>query len=157
MRHFVACVMTICIFVGSAFSQAGDWATIKGLNIGDDIWIKTKQGKKYQGQFDSADPEKVILWSNERSFPGRVVVKREIARIDVQEVKRIHRWVSTGVGATIGAGIGVGLGAAIDARARSNEDTGIAGVVFGLLGGALGALLAKTHPFIKSASIYTAP
>lgn len=156
MRSIRSFVFVVLCAV-SAFSQRGDWAAVEGLKPGEDLQVKTRQGETYQGELESADPERLVIWSHERSFPGRVVVQRELRRDDVKQVRSNHRYISAGVAAAIGAGVGIGLGAAIDARARSNEDNGLAGAVFGILGGTLGGILGKTHPFIHGAPIYLAP
>lgn len=157
MRSLVTLVLIVAIFVTSALAQTGDWAAVEGLPSGADISIKTKQGSKYQGNLDSVTPELLILWSQERDFPGRKFVRREIPRADVKQVRLNRRLASVAAGAAIGAGIGVGVGAIADSQARSNEDNGLIGFVLGLLGALIGAGIAKSHPFIKGKTIYLAP
>jgi len=57
----------------------------------------------------------------------------------------------------IGAGIGVGIGAAVDAHYPSDEEHGVLGVILGFMGAGIGAVIAKSHPFIKGKAIYLAP
>lgn len=157
MRSFVTLFLAVSLLVSSATAQSGDWAAVEGLASGTDVSVKTKQGKKYQGEVDSANSERLIIWSQERDFPGRKIVRREVARAEIKQIKLNHRLTSIAAGAAIGAGIGVGIGAAVDSQYSSNEDRGLLGVVLGLLGAAIGAGIAKSHPFLKGKTIYLAP
>jgi hypothetical protein len=157
MRSFVTCVLAVSLLITSAPAQSGDWASVESLAPGTDISVTTARGRKCQGEFDSATPERLILWSQERDFPGRKLVRREIPRVEIKQVRLNHRVASVAAGAAIGAGLGIGIGAAIDSQYRSNEDRGLLSVVLGLLGGAMGAAIAKTHPFIKGKIIYRVP
>ena len=56
----------------------------------------------------------------------------------------------------MGAAVGAGLGAGIDAAARSNEDQGLATVVFTLLGALLGWAIGRHTTLIKGERIYVA-
>jgi len=156
MRRCLTFILVLALTVSSASAQSGDWAAVEGLSNSADISIKTKQGKKLQGDFDSANPERIVIWSQERAFPGRKIVRREIARNNVKEVRLNRRFVSAAAGAAIGVGVGVGVGAAVDSQYSSNEDRGLLGAVLGILGAAIGAGIGKTHPFIKGKLIYVA-
>lgn len=157
MRKTFTLLLTMAFLTSACAAQTGDWAAVEGLAPGTDISIKTRQGRNYRGEVDSVDPYQLVLWSQERAFPGRKLVRREIARADVKQVRMNHPWISMAAGAGIGAGLGIGIGAAVDAHYPSNEDRGLLGVVLGFLGAAIGAGVAKSHPFIKGRSIYVAP
>jgi hypothetical protein len=157
MRTFVSLLLVIACCVTSAAAQSGDWAAVEGLAPGTDISLKTTRGQKLQGELDSVTTDHLTIWSQERDFPGHKTVRREFSRSDVKQIWVNHRVGSVLAGAAIGTGVGVGIGVAIDAQSRNNEDRSIAGVVFGLLGGAIGAGIAKYHPFLKGKTIYLAP
>ena len=135
----------------------GDWTNVQNLEIGSDICLKTKQGRKLQGRLDSVSGEKLSLWSSERDFPGRITVRREVPREYVKEIRMNHRAVSVVAGAAIGLGIGVAAGAIVDSQARSREDNGILGATLGLFGGLAGAAIGRTFPFIKGKRVYYVP
>ena len=156
MRKTVALLLAITFLTTACLGQVGDWAAVEGLAPGTDISIKT-QGRTYRGEVVSVAVDHLTLWSQERDFPGRKLVRREIARADVKQIRLNHQWLSVAAGAGMGAGIGVGIGAAVDSHYPSNEDRGVVGVVLGLLGAAIGAGIAKSRPFIKGKSIYVAP
>jgi len=157
VRRTFTLLLTTAFLTTTCLAQTGDWAAVEGLGQGTDITIKTKQGRSYRGEVDSVAVDHLTFWSQERDFPGRRLVRRDIARTDVKQVRLNHRWWSVAAGAGIGAGIGMGIGAAVDASYSSNEDRGLLGPVLGLLGAAIGAGIAKSHPFIKGKSIYVAP
>jgi hypothetical protein len=157
MRTFVSLLLVIVFIVTSTAAQSGDWAAVEGLAPGTDISLRTTRGQKLQGELDSVAPDRLVIWSQERDFPGAKIVRRELPRGDVKRIRLNHRVGSMLAGAAIGIGVGVGMGAAIDTQSRSNEDRGIASVVFGLLGAAIGAGIAKYHPFLKGKTIYLAP
>jgi hypothetical protein len=157
MRNSFCLLLTMAILTSTCLAQTGDWAAVEGLAQGTDISIKTKQGRNYRGEVDSVAVNRLTLWSQEHDFPGRKLVRREIARADVKSVRPNHPWISIAAGAGIGAGIGIGIGSAVDAHYPNNEDRGLLGEVLGILGAAIGAGIAKSHPFIKGKAIYVAP
>jgi hypothetical protein len=157
MRHCLSVLFAFTLLVNSCAAQSGVWAAVEGLAPGTMISVQITQGKKLQGQFEYADPDRLILWSNERSFPGRVIAKRELSRNVVKKVQLLYRTASIAAGAAIGAGIGAGIGVAADATAKNHEDRSLVSFVFGLLGAGLGAAIGKTHPFVHGAVIYDTP
>lgn len=155
--RFLIQILTLLALAGTGLAQAGSWAAVEGLPSGAAISVKTEKGEKLHGEFEAADPDHLVLWSNERSFPGRVTVRRELSRASVKQV-RINRPVaSVAAGAAIGAGIGVGLGVGLDATAKDHEARSVVSLVFGALGAGLGAAIGKTHPFLHGPLIYEVP
>jgi hypothetical protein len=146
----------VALLASYCAAQTGNWAAVEGLAPGTAIEVSAG-GKKLHGEFDYADPERLILWWDQRSFPGRVVVKREVARSEVRQVRVVYRTASVAAGAAIGAGIGAGIGVAVDSTAKNHEDRSLTAVVGGLLGAGLGAAIGKIHPFVKGSVIYRAP
>jgi hypothetical protein len=136
---------------------AGDWNRVRNLPPGTPIWIKTKAGAAYHGKLISATSEAVRLESDERSFPGRTTRRRDLRQEDVLEIRRFSRRGSALAGAGIGAGVGAGIGLAVDFSARSNEDRGLATVLFALLGSLFGWGVGRHSTLIKGDTLYTAP
>jgi len=157
MRSLVALVLTITVFVTNAVAQSGDWAAVEGLKSEADISVQTLSGETYQGNFDSATPELLVLWSQERDFPSRKLVRREIPRQQVKKVRIVHRVGSVVAGSAIGAGIGASIGVIADSQMRNHEDRGLVAFVLGALGAGLGAAISKARPFIKGRVIYIVP
>jgi len=161
MRDFAPVLLIsfliLLLLAGSSTAQTGDWAAIEGLQSGADIYVKTIKGRKLQGQVESTDPERLVIWSQERGFPGRAIVMRQISRADVKQVRLNRRGASAVAGAAIGAGIGVGLGVAADAPSKDHEARSVVSLVFGALGAGLGAAIAKSHPFLHGPVSYEAP
>ncbi|MGE5489353.1 MAG: hypothetical protein ACM3ZB_16175 [bacterium] len=134
----------------------GDWNRVRNLPPGTPIWVKTRAGA-YHGELIGATSETVRLDSDERSFPGRTTRRRELRQEDVLEIRRFSRCASALAGAGIGAGVGTGIGLAIDFSARSNEDRGLATVLFALLGSLFGWGVGRHSTLIKGDTIYVAP
>ena len=158
MRFFTfVLVVTLAMFLGTAPAKKGDWAAVEGISAGTAIQVKTKQGKKWKGELETADPGRLVILAFERHFPGRIMVRRELKRDDVKEVRLVHPYVSSAAGAAIGAGVGAGIGAAVESQYSSNEDKRVATVVFGFLGAGVGSVVGRTTAFIRSKPIYIAP
>lgn len=161
MRHFaphlLAVFLLVCVFTGTSCAQTGNWAAVEGLRTGTEIAVRTVTGEKFHGRFEVADPDHLVLWSDERSFPGRMTVRRELSRSKVKQVRLNRRVASMAAGAAIGAGIGAGLGVAVDAPSKDHEARGLVSFVFGALGAGLGAAIANSHPFLHGPVIYEAP
>lgn len=138
-----------------------DWGNLQKLHNGARIYVRTKQGAEYEGDFKGA-PADVLLMVNVAGSPTLVV---EVARSEVREVRKLRsRFLSRAVGAGVGAGVGllagIGIGAAIDSRAESNEDDGLIGAVLGLIGAPIGASVGGRiggKAFRKGAKVYVAP
>ena len=157
VRTLLAWVAVALVCQASVCQTNSDWASVQGISPGTTISVKTKSGVKYHGEFISASKAKLDLDANEPAFPGRTIRRRELARDEVREVRFLQPVKSVLAGAGIGASIGIGLGAGIESTAKSKEDNGILPVVFGLLGLAIGAGIAKSHPFVKGKKIYASP
>ncbi len=142
---------------GQQPAAASDWNRVRNLPPGTLIWVKTKAGDAYHGELVGTNPESVQLDSDERGFPGRTTRRRDLRQDDVLEIRRLSRGRSALVSAGIGAGVGAGIGLAIDLSARSNEDRGLATVLFVLLGSLLGWAIGRHSTLAKGETIYSAP
>lgn len=140
----------------AARQAVGDWNAVRGLAPGADIRVTLKSGAVYHGELIGTTAESMSLVSDERGFPGRARRQRELRREDVLEVRRFNKAGSALAGAGIGAAAGAGIGLAVDFKARSNEDRGLATVVFVLLGTLLGWAVGKHTTLIKGATVYRA-
>jgi hypothetical protein len=161
MRDFVTRLfirlLIFHVLAATAAAQTGNWAAVEGLRTGSAISVRTINGKIFHGRFEAADPDHLVLWSDERSFPGRATVQRDLSRSIVMQVRLDRPMASMAAGAAIGAGIGVGLGVAAYAPSKDHEARGVVSLVFGALGAGLGAAIAKSHPFLHGPIIYGAP
>ena len=76
---------------------------------------------------------------------------------EIREVRRLQKLDSALAGAAIGGGVGAGIGIAVDSAARSNEDKGLATILFTLLGAVMGGMIARHTSLVKGERIYVAP
>jgi hypothetical protein len=137
--------------------SSSDWQRVLNLRPGDAILVATKTGEHYQGDLVRVSQDSLVFDSDERGFPGRIHRQRDLRQPEIKEIRRRRQGASTLAATAIGAAAGAGLGAAIDAAARSNEDQGLATVVFTFLGALLGWAIGKHTNIIKGERIYTIP
>jgi hypothetical protein len=142
--------MTPCF----ARQAVNDWQAVRSLAPGDGIAVRTQTGEKFHGAFITATQDSLVLDSDERGAPGRRIRQRTVAQADVKEIRHYNRGGSILAGAAIGGAAGAGLGAAIDLSAKSNEDKGLATVVFTVLGALLGALIGRHAVIVHGGLIY---
>ncbi|MEP7355032.1 MAG: hypothetical protein ABI824_17530 [Acidobacteriota bacterium] len=157
--RWIALLLSICLvspFSLDAQSSVTDWQRLAVLASGDPILVKTKPGAKYHARFIQDRPDALVIEVDERAFPGRRQVRRELVRADVAEVRRYSPGKSTLVGVGIGAAVGAGIGTAIDNSAKSNEDGRLGTVVFVLLGTLLGLIVGRHTALVKGEVIYRA-
>ena len=158
-RAFISVWLMCCFLISSAVAQQPslhDWQRVAGLPPDSGILIWLKSGEKFQGALLSVTPTALVMNSDERGHPGRIIQQRTLVENDIREVRLFSRGTSILAGAGIGAAIGGGVGAGIDAAAKSNEDKGLATAVFALLGGLFGALIGRHAVIFKGETIYVA-
>jgi hypothetical protein len=82
----------------------------------------------------------------------------EFARTEVKSVKLARQQLSMLTGAAIGIGLGAGIGAGVDAQQKTpGEDGHLVPVLFGFLGGMLGAGIGNHTDFLAGPMVYKAP
>jgi hypothetical protein len=82
----------------------------------------------------------------------------DFARAEIRSVKLSRRGLSMLTGAAIGIGVGAGIGAGIDAQAKNQaEDGHLVPVLFGFIGGMLGAGAGSHRDFLAGPTIYRMP
>jgi hypothetical protein len=117
---------------------AADWTSVQSLAPGEKIAVRTKDGDRLTGRFDSANDSNINF-----THDGHKV---SLTRGSVRNVK-VSRGSNRWKGALVGAGIGVGAGAAAGGYvvARSDHwggDPLPAGIAIGAgVGAAVGAAL----------------
>ncbi|HEV2620004.1 MAG TPA: hypothetical protein VGU23_08730 [Acidobacteriaceae bacterium] len=141
----------LCASAQQAAQPAGKgWDAVRALHPGSSLDIKLRQGGQ-KCNFRSADAD--TLTCNH----GTDIT---LQRADILQVKAHQRARSTLAGLAIGAGAGAGIGAAATTPCSSNSFCfgGRAGgaLVYGVLGGAAGALTGYFSDFTHS-TIYKAP
>jgi hypothetical protein len=117
---------------------AADWSSVQALAPGEKIAVRTKDGDRLKGRFESATETDINFDEGGR----KVTLRRDtVGRVEVARGKK--RWQ----GALVGAGVGVGTGAAAGGYvvARTDHFGGDplpAGIAVGAgVGAALGAAL----------------
>ena len=81
---------------------SADWSAVRGLTSGEKIAVRTKDGDRLKGRFDSATETDINFTEDGR----RVSLRRNsIARVEVGRRNRL-------LGALVGGGTGTGVGAA---------------------------------------------
>jgi len=140
---------------GWARTNTIDWDNLRALDAGSGIWVRTKAGKKYHGEFVHVTEDMLWFNSDEAHFPGRRWIQRRVPRENVKEVRHFSQGAAIAVSSAIGLAIGVGIGAAIDAKAPvPNDDPHLGVVIFGMLGGMFGTAVGSHGTFIKGRTIY---
>lgn len=130
----------------------GDWSTVQAIPSGEKIVVRTKDGKRFEGTFDSATDLIIALKRDGKS----TAVERE-------RVRRVSRkgGKSRKNGALWGAAIGGGSGLAVGGGLYQGSESDFVGAIIPVttilgagIGAAIGALLGKGK---KDVTIYEAP
>ena len=114
---------------------SADWSAVRALSPGEKISVRTKDGDRLKGRFDSASETDISFTEDGR----RVSLKRDsIARVEVGSRNRL---LGALVGAGIGGGAGTGTGfALVGASDHFTMNTIPAGAFVGAgIGAAVGA------------------
>lgn len=131
---------------------ADDWSAVQALSPGEKIVVRTKDGDRLTGRFDSAN-DLLLNFSDGRK-------KISLARESVRRVQ-LDRGSSRGrgilVGSLVGAGLGFAVGSALYFPAR-NDMVGTTVPGCAALGLAVGAGIgAATGKGNKNETVYEAP
>ena len=98
---FFTLAQTAPAFAGTPNAPA-DWSAVQALSTGEKVSVRTKDGDRLKGRFDSASETEISFTQDGR----KVTLRRDsIRRV---EVGHRNRWK----GALVGAGAGAGTGAA---------------------------------------------
>jgi len=138
-------------------ATAGDWSRVQNLAVDTAISVRTKAGAKYHGALVSVTADSMAIDSDETTFSGRTVRRRELKRENIREIRLVKPVTSVLAGAGIGAGIGAGVGVGIDAGAKVNGYRYPLALLIAAAGAAIGAACAYHAPFIQGRKIYVAP
>lgn len=95
----------------SAVRAFGEWSAVQSLSPGEKIVVRTKDGDKLSGRFDSADGQSINFTRDGK----RVTLTREsVGRI--QRARGRNRLKGALVGAGVGGGTGAAAGGYVVAR-----------------------------------------
>lgn len=132
-------------------AATSDWSALQTLSPGQKIVVRTKDGDRLTGRFDSAND---LLLNYEEDNGRKVSLKRESIKL-----VQLNRGKSRGKAALLGAAIGGGAALAIGGWAYSQGDFHPS-VVYGPgalgagIGAGIGAALGKGN---KNETVYEAP
>lgn len=166
-KTFVVWLVVSSVLCGSVTAQqsAGggrsNWNNLQKLKSGARIYVETKRGAEYEGDFRGTTDDALLLTDVEGA-PGDVF---EVARDEVRVVRKrrskfVRGFIGAAAGAAVGIGTGVAIGAAIEARSPSDEDKGLASGLLGMSGGIAGASAGTRiadRKLKKGSHIYVAP
>lgn len=158
-RSACALGLVMILLWPSAFAQGplSDWKNVQNLAPDSSLRVKTKAGKKYHGDLVDVTADALVLYSSERSFPGRIKRRRTLRRVDIQEVRALAPTASVMVGGSLGAGIGAGLGAIANSTAKDKSEGSLIIVPLALIGSAIGMGIGLHNPIVKGRMIYRVP
>jgi hypothetical protein len=132
-------------------TKTGDWSAVQALSPGTKIVVRTKDGDRLSGRFDSAT-DLVINFTHD----GRKVslTRDGVGRVQINRGKSHLKGALVGAG--IGAGAGVGAGGIIISKGDFvARETFIATTFLGAgIGAGIGAALGMGN---KNETIYEAP
>lgn len=138
--------------------QAGsDWTRVEALQPG--TLLRVSSGSRPSVcSFVAADSDSLTCMKTQTIFFFPVKRKLVFSQPEVISVKLSRQGISGLVGAGIGAGAGAGIGAAIDASAKDQVEEGhLVTVLFGILGGVMGAGIGSKMDFLAGPTIYRMP
>jgi hypothetical protein len=147
---FLTLLQTAPAFAATPDALA-DWSALQTLSPGQKIVVRTKDGDRLTGRFDSASD---LLLNYEEDNGRKVSLKRESIKL-----VQLNRGKSRGKGALLGAAIGGGAALAFGGWAYSQGDFHPS-VVYGPgalgagIGAGIGAALGKGN---KNETVYEAP
>lgn len=110
----------------------GDWSAVEALSPGEKIVVRTKDGDRLAGRFDSATDLAINFMRDGKKVS---LTRESVRRVQISRGK--SRWKGALVGAGIGGGLGVGAGGYLVARDSNFGSTALVG--FSLLGAGVGA------------------
>ena len=133
-------------------SARGNWAAVQSLQAGEKLVVKTVDGRREAGRFESANDLLLIVERGGR----KVAYERDRVRL-----VQINRGKSRAKSAALGAAIGGGGGLAVSAGIYDAADGDFVGafipavaLIGAGIGAGIGALIPKGN---KNVTIYEAP
>ena len=133
-------------------SAKGNWAAVEALTAGEKLVVKTKNGERKTGRFDSANDLQLVVTRDGR----RVAYAR-----DQIHLVQLNRGTSRSKGALVGAAIGGGGALAISGGIYDASDgdfvdafVPVITLMGASIGAGIGALLGKGN---KNVTVYEAP
>ncbi len=142
-RFFALTLALLFTLAPAAPAHAGtpaapaDWSAVRALSPGEKVSVRTKDGDRLKGRFDSATDADIIFTQDGR----KVTLRRDSIRS--VEVGRQNRMKGALVGAAVGGGTGAAGGGYLVARSdHFGGDPLPVGIAVGAgVGAALGAAL----------------
>ena len=132
-------------------NKAGDWSAVQALTPGQKIVVRTKDGDRLTGRFDSATDDAVNFTHDGRKVS---LTRDSVARVQINRGKSRLKGALVGTGIGVGAGLGAG-GIIISRGDFVARETFIATTFIGAgIGAGLGAALGMGN---KNETIYEAP
>jgi len=117
-RFYALTLALLFTLAPTAHASAGtpqassDWSVVRALSPGEKVSVRTKDGDRLKGRFDSASETDISFTQDGR----KVSLKRDtIARVEVGHRNRM-------LGALIGGGTGTGVGAALGGYTVARTD-----------------------------------
>ena len=131
---------------------AGTWAAVEALTAGEKLVVRTKDGARKTGRFDSATDLQLVITRDGR----KVAYARDQIRL-----VQLNRGTSRAKGALLGAVIGGGGGLAIGIGVYESADGDFVGSIIpaiALVGAGIGAGIGALFPKgSNNITIYEAP
>jgi len=129
----------------------GDWSAVEALPAGEKIVVRTKDGDRLTGRFDSANDTGISFTRD----GNKVTLTRESIRL-VQINRGKSRLKGALLGAAVGGGAGTGAGFAVISRGDFVVGPTVAGTAFlgAGIGAGIGAALGMGN---KNETVYEAP
>ena len=148
----VALAQTTPAALAQKTQTRGDWAALQTLSPGEKIVVKTKDGDRFTGRFESASDILLVFEDDGR----KVSLARDSIRL-VQLNRGKSRLRGMLFGAAIGGGIGLGVGSVLYLPYRDDiagTTVPAAAALGASIGAGIGAATAKGN---KNETIYEAP
>ena len=157
LRGLVGSLVILVLIAPLSLAKARDWSSVRILDPGTSIVVRTKSGERYEGKFKEATADTIAIVVQASGAAGQVITLR---MIEVKEVskKRMPRIASTLLGTGIGMGAGIGVGAIADAKwnPHGSDDPGLFKGIFGTVGLIAGTGIGLGLGF-RSSRVYEAP
>jgi len=155
-RNTLSVLLLVLLFSSQTFAKTDihDWNSVRVLQLGSTIVVKTKQGERYEGKLDYAGLDSISIVVNIPRVMRQVI---KVPRDEVKEVRAKLSGIASGViGGGIGLGVGIGLGQIIDSKDKYGEDPGLGKALMGFFGVLFGVAIGHGVGF-GNKKIYQAP
>lgn len=142
--------------VAAAQQTGANWKRVEALPSGTTIRLSTEGRRSDTCSLVSVTEDSLTCVSTRMIFFFPVHKQMDFVRAEIRSVKLSRRGLSMLTGAAIGMGAGIGAG--IDAQAKNQaEDGHLVPVLFGFIGGMLGAGVGSHQNFLEGPTIYRMP